>query len=371
MPAKPENSFYITTPIYYVNDRPHIGHAYTTILADVLARCHRLWRDPTFFLTGTDEHGQKVQRSASERGKTPKEHVDELVEHFRSAWKRLDISNDDFIRTTESRHIVIVQQILQKLYDQGEIYSQDYDGWYDTGEEMFVADSDVDEEGIHRGTGKQLERVTESNYFFRMSAYQDWLIEYIESNPTFIQPDYRRNETLGFLRKGSLQDLCISRPKSRLEWGIELPFDADYVTYVWFDALVNYISTIGYGDDEANFETWWPASIHLIGKDILTTHTVYWPCMLQAMGIRQPEMIFAHGWWLMGKTENGGSRDEADDALEKMSKSKGNVIDPARLRGRVWRRRTALFPYGRNESGSRRTFYPRAVYRSLHLGTRR
>ncbi len=307
---KPD-SVYITTPIYYVNDKPHIGHAYTTVLADVLARTERLFGRDTWFLTGTDEHGQKVQEAAAKLGVTPQEHVDRTVQRFLEAWKRLEIRNDDFIRTTELRHKLIVQEILQDLYDRGEIYRDEYDGWYCVPDERFFTDKDL-AEGRCPLCGREVQRVREANYFFRMSRYQDWLVEYIQTHPEFIQPDFRRNETLGFLRK-PLQDLCISRPKSRLAWGIELPFDADYVTYVWFDALVNYISAIGYRRDDAQFARRWPA-IHLIGKDILTTHTVYWPCMLKAMGLEMPRTVFAHGWWLSGST--------------KMSKSLGNVVNP-------------------------------------------
>ncbi len=308
------DKFYITTPIYYVNDRPHIGHAYTTILADVLSRFHRLLGVPTWFLTGTDEHGQKVQQAAARAGLTPQEQADRTVVRFQELWKRLEITNDDFIRTTEPRHADVVKEILQDLYDRGEIYRAEYDGWYDVGSETFVNERDLNlAPGQSPADLPNIVRIRESNYFFRMSQYQEWLIRYIEEHPRFIQPDFRRNETLGFLRK-PLNDLCISRPKSRLAWGIELPFDPDYVCYVWFDALVNYISAIGYRRDEARFRRWWPASYHLIGKDILTTHTVYWPTMLKAMGLPMPECVFAHGWWLVGQT--------------KMSKSLGNVVNP-------------------------------------------
>ncbi|HMP90411.1 MAG TPA: methionine--tRNA ligase [Kiritimatiellia bacterium] len=306
------NKFYITTPIYYVNDKPHIGHAYTTVLADVLSRFHRLMGDEVHFLTGTDEHGQKVQRAADKDGITAQEKADTTVVRFQELWKKLEITHDDFIRTTEPRHKEIVQAILQDLYDRGEIYKDEYDGLYDITSETFITEKDIPE-------GKKIEdlpnivRIKETNYFFRMSKYQDWLIQYIEEHPDFIQPDFRRNETLGFLRK-PLQDLCISRPKSRLAWGIELPFDKDYVCYVWFDALVNYISGVGYLRDDKKFNTWWPVNAHLIGKDILTTHTVYWPTMLKAMNVEMPKTIFAHGWWMFG------------DA--KMSKSLGNVVDP-------------------------------------------
>ena len=308
------SKFYITTPIYYVNDKPHIGHAYTTILADVLARYHRLIGTPTFFLTGTDEHGQKVQQAAEKRGVEPQVHVDETVLRFQELWERLEITNDDFIRTTEPRHKQVVQKILQDLFDRDEIYRADYDGWYCVTCERFFTEKDlVDGKCPEAGCGRTVDHITETNYFFRMSKYQQWLIDHIEANPKFIQPDFRRNETLGFLKK-ELTDLCISRPKSRLAWGIELPFDSEFVTYVWFDALVNYITAAGYLSDDAAFAKWWPASCHLIGKDILTTHTVYWPTMLRAMGVEMPETVFAHGWWLVGR--------------DKMSKTAGNVVNP-------------------------------------------
>jgi methionyl-tRNA synthetase len=232
-------------------------------------------------------------------------------------WKRLEITNDDFIRTTERRHTEVVQEILQDLHDRGEIYPAEYDGWYDVTSETFVNERDLDlAPGETPADRPGILRIRESNYFFRMSRHQEWLVRYIEEHPRFIQPDFRRNETLGFLRR-PLNDLCISRPKSRLAWGIELPFDREYVCYVWFDALVNYISAIGYRRDEARFCRWWPASCHLIGKDILTTHTVYWPTMLRAMGLPMPESVFAHGWWLSGQT--------------KMSKSLGNVVNPMEM----------------------------------------
>ncbi len=311
------DSVYITTPIYYVNDKPHIGHAYTTVLADVLARGQRLFGRETWLLTGTDEHGQKVQEAAAKLGVDPQTHADNTVVRFQEAWQRLEIQNDDFIRTTEPRHKVIVQEILQDLFDRGEIYRDEYDGWYCVADERFFTARDLVNNHCPE-CGRPVQRVREANYFFKMSRYQDWLVEYIQTHPDFIQPDFRRNETLGFLRK-PLQDLCISRPKTRLSWGIELPFDRDYVTYVWFDALVNYISAIGYRRDAATFERWWPA-IHLVGKDILTTHTVYWPCMLQALGVPMPKTVFAHGWWLMGAT--------------KMSKTLGNVVNPLELMAR-------------------------------------
>ncbi len=307
--------FYVTTPIYYVNDRPHIGHAYTTILADILARYHRLLNIPAHFLTGTDEHGQKVQEAAQKNQISAQEQCDRTVVRFQELWQTLEITNDDFIRTTEERHTRVVQHILQDLYDRGEIYASDYEGWYCVPCERFFTEKDLIEKKCPECT-RAVERLVERNYFFRMSKYQDWLVDYIETHPQFILPEHRRQETLGFL-KSPLNDLCISRPKSRLNWGIELPFDRDYVTYVWFDALVNYISAIGYPFDMERFRHWWPVNYHLIGKDILTTHTVYWPTMLKAIGIEMPETIFAHGWWLVGRN--------------KMSKSIGNVVNPMEM----------------------------------------
>jgi methionyl-tRNA synthetase len=299
-----------------VNDKPHIGHAYTTILADVLASYHRLLGVSTWFLTGTDEHGQKVQQAADKNGLTPQEQCDQTVVRFQELWKRLEITHDDFIRTTEDRHKVIVQEVLQDLYDRDEIYRADYEGWYCVACERFFSEKDL-ADGNCPECGKKVDAIQETNWFFRMSNYQDWLIEYIETHPDFIQPDFRANETLGFLKTKKLQDLCISRPKARLAWGIELPFDREFVTYVWFDALLNYITAIGYRRDDEQFNRWWPATHQLIGKDILTTHTVYWPTMLKAMGVPLPKTIFAHGWWLTGRT--------------KMSKSLGNVVNPMEM----------------------------------------
>ena len=304
--------FYVTTPIFYVNDEPHIGHAYTTILADVLARYARLRGMETFFLTGTDEHGQKVQEAAQRRGVDPQTQADEMVVRFQRTWERLHVSHDDFIRTTEPRHIRVVEAVLQDLWDRGEIYLGEYEGWYCVPEERFWTEKDL-VDGNCPDCGRPVERLVESNYFFRMSAYQDWLIEYIADHPSFIRPETRRNEVLGYLRK-PLHDLCITRPVSRLGWGIPLPFDPDYVTYVWFDALINYVTAAGYLVDEERFSRLWPSVMHLIGKDILTTHSVYWTTMLRAIGLPQPRTILAHGWW----TSSG----------DKISKSLGNAVRP-------------------------------------------
>ncbi len=313
--------FYITTPIYYVNDVPHIGHAYTTIAADTLARYHRLLGEPVFFLTGTDEHGQKVEKAAVDRGLTPKAHADSMTVNFGRLWKKLEITNDAFIRTTDGEHIAVVQELLQQLFDKGEIERRTYEGWYCTPDERFWTEKEI-VEGRCPDCGRPVERITEDNYFFLMSKYQTRLIEHIENNPNYIRPESRRNEVLGFLKSQTLGDLCISRPKSRLSWGIEIPFDRAFVTYVWFDALVNYFSATRYlspaaggSDDPSTRQNfWWPADFHLVGKDILTTHSVYWSTMLMALGLPLPGTIFAHGWW----TRDG----------KKMSKSLGNVIDP-------------------------------------------
>lgn len=319
--------FYFTTPIYYVNDAPHIGHAYTTIVADVLARYHRLFNDETYFLTGTDEHGQKVETAAKKRNLAPQDHCDDMVKNFEKIWAELNISNDIFMRTTFPYHKQAVQACLQKLWDAKEIYAEDYEGWYSVSEEIFYTEKDL----VNGKTpqGNEVVKIKEKNYFFKMSKYQEWLIDYIQKNPDFIQPESKKNEVLGFLRK-PLHDLCISRPKSRLSWGIELPFDKDYVTYVWFDALLNYPTAVGLEQNEkaADFKKWWGEgsgagnAVHLLGKDILMTHAVYWPTMLKALGVAQPRTIFAHGWWL---TDSG----------EKMSKSKGAVVRPLDVKDMV------------------------------------
>lgn len=310
------NTFYITTPIYYVNDVPHIGHAYTTIAADVLARYWRLRGREVFFLTGLDEHGQKVQQAAAKAGIDPQTHCDRLAPQFQQLWKRLDISNDAFIRTTDPRHKKVVQRYLQQLYDKQLIYKADYTGWYCTFDERFWTERDV-VDGLCPDCKRPVEQLSEHNYFFKMGQYQDRLIEHIKKHESFIRPESRRNEVLGFLTTQKLGELSISRPKSRLSWGIELPFDKDYVTYVWFDALVNYVSALDYLPPAPSQNRYWPASVHLVGKDILTTHAVYWSAMLMALNLPLPETIFAHGWW----TVDG----------EKMSKSRGNVVDPNKM----------------------------------------
>ncbi len=307
-------TFYVTTPIYYVNDIPHIGHAYTTVAADVLARFWRLLGKKVFFLTGTDEHGQKVQKAASERGLEPKAHADIMVKNFQALWKSMNISNDAFIRTTDEAHKRIVQELLSYLWEKGEIEKRTYKGWYCIPDEKFWTEKELID-GKCPDCGRAVEYLSENNYFFLMSKYQERLIQYIEENPDYILPETRRNEVLSFLKTRPLNDLCISRPKSRLSWGIELPFDRDYVTYVWFDALVNYYSATRYLAPEG-YE-WWPADHHIIGKDILITHAVYWSTMLMALDLPLPKNIFAHGWW----TVEG----------RKMSKSLGNVVNPEEI----------------------------------------
>jgi methionyl-tRNA synthetase len=303
--------FYVTTPLYYVNDKPHIGHAYTTIAADVIARWHRVKGDEVHFLTGTDEHGQKVFEAAEKRGMTPKQHADDMVKPFQELWQRLSISNDDFIRTTEPRHTSVVQAVLSLLFERGDIYADDYEGWYSTAAERFWTEKDLID-GKCPDTGQPVHWIKERNYFFKMGKYADQLRQWVTDHPDFLRPDSRRAEIEGYLRK-DVGDLCISRPKARLPWGIELPFDTDYVTYVWFDALLNYITAIGYRPD-APVPARWPATYQLIGKDILATHAVYWSTMLFALGLSPAQCIYAHGWW----TIEG----------QKMSKSLGNVVDP-------------------------------------------
>ncbi len=310
-----EKAFYISTPIYYVNASPHIGHAYTTIVADVLARYHRLSGYRTFFLTGTDEHGDKIVAAAAKAGVTPQAYADMISGQFRNLWPELTISNDDFIRTTDARHIRTVQLILQKVYDAGDIYFGNYEGHYCVGCERFYMEKELaDGRCPDHQTAPEYRK--ESNYFFRMSKYQDWLIRHIADHPDFIRPERYRNEALAFLRE-PLEDLCISRPKSRLTWGIDLPFDDNYVTYVWFDALINYITGLGYPDGD-NFKIFWPVAEHLIAKDILKPHGIYWSTMLKAAGIEPYRHLNVHGYWNVDQS--------------KMSKTVGNVVNPLTLK---------------------------------------
>lgn len=304
-------TFYITTPIYYPSDKLHIGHSYTTVAADAMARFKRLTGFDVFFLTGTDEHGQKIQRKAQEKGKTPKEYVDEIVDWIKELWKILDISYDHFIRTTDEYHVKGVQEIFKKLYEKGDIYKGEYEGWYCTPCESFFTERELIE-GKCPDCGRPVELVKEEAYFFRLSKYRDKLIEYIEKNPDFIQPPSRRNEMLNnFLRPG-LEDLCVSR--TSFNWGIPVTFDEGHVVYVWIDALSNYITALGYPFDNKLFEKYWPADVHLVGKEIVRFHTIIWPAMLMALDLPLPKRVFGHGWLIL----EGG----------KMSKSKGNVVDP-------------------------------------------
>ncbi len=312
------NKFYITTPLYYVNSKPHIGHSYTNIAVDTVSRFYRMKGYDVFFMTGTDEHGEKIEKATLQRGfKTGEEKrfVDEIVPVFKDLWQRLGIQYDYFIRTTDDYHIKAVQAVLDKLYKAGKIYKKIYKGWFCTPCETFWSEAQSDD-GLCPDCKRRLEKLDEENYFFKISEYQQWLIDHINSNAGFIKPDFRRNEVLGFLRE-PLQDLCISRSRARMSWGIEVPFDKNFVTYVWFDALINYISGIGYPGDTTRLNKYWPADFHIIGKDILRHHAVYWPIMLHALGLIPPKTIFAHGWWIVKG--------------EKMSKSKGNVVDPVAL----------------------------------------
>lgn len=304
------NSFYITTPIYYVNDVPHIGHAYTTVAADVMARYKRLEGKDVFFLTGTDEHGQKVEEAAQKKGETPIELADRVVKRFSGLWERLNISNDDFIRTTQDRHKKVAQELFKRVEEKGDIYLGEYEDWYCTPCETFLTENQLVDETCP-DCKRPVKKLKEESYFFKMSAYQERLLKHIEENPDFIQPVSRRNEILSFVKEG-LRDLSISR--TTFKWGIPVPGNERHVIYVWFDALTNYISAADCFKDGGKFERHWPADVHLIGKDILRFHAVYWPTFLMAAGLPLPKKVFAHGWW----TVEG----------EKMSKSLGNVVDP-------------------------------------------
>ncbi|WP_319524295.1 methionine--tRNA ligase [uncultured Desulfosarcina sp.] len=307
--------FYITTPIYYVNARPHLGHAYTTIAADVVRRFHAMSSDRTYFLTGTDEHGDKIVRAAKKENQTPRQYVDQISGLFRKLWPELNISNDAFIRTTDKAHMAVVEKILQRIYDAGDIYFSEYEGLYCFGCERFYTEREL-VDGCCPDHQTPPEIIKESNYFFKMSRYQQWLIDHIQQHPDFIRPERYKNEVLAFLRE-PLEDLCISRPKSRIKWGITLPFDHDYVTYVWFDALLNYISALGYPDGKL-YKTFWPVAQHIVAKDILKPHGIYWPIMLKAAGIPVYQHLNVHGYWNVDQS--------------KMSKSIGNVVEPLEMK---------------------------------------
>lgn len=308
-----KNSFYITTPIYYPSDNLHIGHAYCTTIADTVARYHRAKGENVFFLTGSDEHGLKIQRKAAEKGITPIQYVDAIVANFKKLWKMLNISNNDFIRTSEERHHKVVQAVLQKIYDQGDIYKKNYEGLYCVPCESYWLERQL-VDGKCPDCGRPVEKMAEESYFFKLSKYQDRILEYIETHPDFIQPVSRRNEMINFIKQG-LEDLCITR--TTFDWGIPVPFDPKHVVYVWFDALLNYFTAIGYGTDEEKFKKFWPANIHLVGKEIVRFHSIIWPIMLMAMGEELPKQVYGHGWLVVDG--------------DKMSKSKGNVIDPIAL----------------------------------------
>lgn len=308
-----DKRFYITTPIYYPSDNLHIGHAYTTVAADCMARYKRMQGYDVYYLTGTDEHGQKIERSAREKGLEPAPYVDAIVKNIRNLWEKMHISNNDFIRTSEPRHKEVVQKIFQKVYDNGDIYLSAYEGWYCTPCETFFTKRQLLEEKCP-DCGRDVELLKEESYFFKMSKYADRLLEHIEKHPDFIQPESRRNEVVNFI-KGGLEDLSVSR--TTFKWGIEVPFDEKHIVYVWFDALINYISGIGYSKNEGLFMKYWPADVHLMAKDIIRFHAIIWPTILMAIDLPLPKKVFAHGWIML----EGG----------KMSKSKGNVVDPLLL----------------------------------------
>ena len=310
-----KKTYYITTPIYYPSAKLHIGHTYCTTIADSLARFHRLRGDDVFFLTGSDEHGQKIQRAAEAKGVKPIEYVDEIVALFQQLWKKLNISNDDFIRTTEERHEKVVQKLMQISYDNGDIYKGEYAGWYCTPCESFWPENKLPEgQHICPDCGRPLELVKEEAYFLKMNKYADRWLKFIEENPDFIQPESRRNEMIAFVKSG-LEDLCVSR--TSFDWGIKVPWDPKHVVYVWFDALANYLTAAGYIDDPEKFEKFWPANLHLVGKEIVRFHTIIWPIMLMSCGLPLPKKVFGHGWLIVDGT--------------KMSKSLGNVVDPIPL----------------------------------------
>lgn len=311
-----DQTWYITTPLYYVNAKPHIGHAYTNVLCDTFARWRRFNGQKVFFLTGTDEHGTKIEKIAKAEGKAPRDFADQIVPEFKKLWEVLGIQYDFFIRTTDEEHKNNVAAILRDLEARGEIYKAAYKGWYCTPCESFWTDLQL-KEGKCPDCSREVQELSEENYFFKLSKYQDWLIQYIQDHPGFIRPDYRKNEILGFLRQ-PLEDLSITRPKARLTWGIDYPNSPEHVVYVWFDALINYVSAVGYPDVEKKYgKNLWPADIHVVGKDILRQHAVYWPIMLKAMNLELPKTVLAHGWWTMSGA--------------KVSKSRGNAVDPIEL----------------------------------------
>ena len=312
--AEDKKTFYITTPIYYPSAKLHIGHAYCTTIADAIARFKRLAGYEVFFLTGSDEHGQKIQRIAEEKNLKPIEYVDEIIKNFKELWKRLEISNDDFIRTSEERHHKVVQEIFKRIQEKGDIYKGEYTGLYCTPCESYWTEVQLDENGCCPDCHRPVEKVSEEAYFFKMSKYADAVLKHIEDNPDFLEPKSRRNEMINFIKQG-LEDLCISR--TSFDWGIPVPGDEKHVIYVWFDALTNYLTPIGFLDDAEKFKKFWPADLHLVGKEIVRFHTIIWGCILMALGIELPKKVYGHGWLVIGG--------------DKMSKSKGNVVDPMLL----------------------------------------
>ena len=315
MAEQEKKTFYITTPIYYPSDKLHIGHSYTTVAADAIARYKRMTGYDVYFLTGSDEHGQKIERKAKAKGITPKQYVDEIVASFKDLWKLMCISNDGFVRTTDDYHVKAVQKIFRKLYEQGDIYKSAYEGWYCTPCESFWLERQL-KDGCCPDCGRPVEKVKEESYFFKMSKYAPRLIQYIKDHPDFIQPPARTNEMLNNFLLPGLEDLCVSR--TSFTWGIPVDFDEKHVVYVWLDALSNYITKLGYGsDDDSMYKKYWPADVHLVGKEIVRFHTIIWPIMLMALGEPLPKQVFGHGWLIL----EGG----------KMSKSKGNVVDPVKL----------------------------------------
>ncbi len=312
--TKKKTPYYVTTPIYYPSAKLHIGHAYCTTIADTIARFKRLAGYDVFFLTGSDEHGQKIQRTAEKEGVTPIEYVDKIVATFKELWRRLEISNDDFIRTSEPRHHAVVQEIFRRIRDKGDIYKGEYTGLYCTPCESYWTELQLDENGNCPDCHRPVEKVSEEAYFFKMSKYADAVLKYIEDNPDFLEPKSRRNEMINFIKRG-LEDLCVSR--TSFDWGVPVPDDEKHVIYVWFDALTNYLTPIGFLDDAEKFKKFWPADLHLVGKEIVRFHTIIWGCILMALGIDLPKKVYGHGWLI---TDSG-----------KMSKSKGNVVDPMLL----------------------------------------
>ncbi len=308
-------AYYITTPLYYVNAKPHLGHAYTNVLCDTFARFQKFLGHEVFFLTGTDEHGEKIERAARAAGTEPRAYVEAIVPHFKELWAKLGVQYDFFIRTTDAQHARIVQRVLRELVQKGDIYSAAYEGWYCTPCESFWTTLQL-LEGACPDCRREVKHLAEENYFFKLSKYQGWLISHINTHPDVIVPASRRAEVLSFLER-PLEDLCITRPRERLSWGIPFPISEKFVVYVWFDALLNYVTAVRFGEDEAFFRRHWPADVHVVGKDILRQHAVYWPIMLHAMGVEPPKTLIAHGWW----TIEGA----------KVSKSRGNVVDPLAL----------------------------------------